>query len=100
MTEKIVITIDSELEEIVPLFLENRKNDIKVIENSLKEKDFNTIKRLGHSMKGTGGGYGFDRVTEIGAAIEEAAKNQNSSEIQQQIDTLKDYLERIEIIFE
>ncbi len=51
-------------------------------------------------MKGTGGGYGFDRVTEIGAAIEEAAKNQNSSEIQQQIDTLKDYLERIEIIFE
>jgi hypothetical protein len=32
-------------------------------------------------MSGTGSGYGFSRITEIGAAMESAAKKQSSAEL-------------------
>ncbi len=35
--------------------------------------DYATIRTLGHQMAGTGGGYGFDPITEIGGALEESA---------------------------
>ena len=52
------------------------------------------------STLGIGGGYGFDRITEIGAAIEEAAKRKDSEEIKRQLSALKDYLDRVEVRYE
>lgn len=100
MAERIIITVDSELEDIVPGYLENRRNDISHIKKSLDEGDYETIRVLGHSMKGSGGGYGFDRITEIGAAIEQAAKKKDSEEIKKQIAELQDFLDRVEVRYE
>ncbi|RMG04743.1 MAG: Hpt domain-containing protein [Nitrospirae bacterium] len=100
MSEKIVVVIDEDLEDIVPGFLENRKADIEEIGRLLEKSDFESIRILGHSMKGSGGGYGFDRITEIGAAIEEAAKRSDAEEIKRQTAELQDYLERVEVRYE
>ena len=35
--------------------------------------DYAIIRTLGHQMAGTGGGYGFDPITEIGSALEDSA---------------------------
>jgi len=43
--------------------------------------DLEAIRILGHTMKGSGGGYGFDRITEIGRQLEEAAKAGNKEAI-------------------
>ena len=64
---KIIIHADIDLEDLIPGFLENRRKDIVEIGSLLASDDYETIQRLGHSMKGAGGGYGFDEITYIGS---------------------------------
>lgn len=98
--ERIVVHIDPDIEDLIPGFLENRKNDVKTIEDSLRREDYETIQRMGHSMKGAGGGYGFDEITDIGARIEMAAREKNSDEVLRQVQALSYYLERVEIVLD
>ena len=43
---------------------------------------------LGHKMSGTGGGYGFPRISEIGAALESAARRTQPRSSRAQVDAL------------
>jgi HPt (histidine-containing phosphotransfer) domain-containing protein len=54
---RIIIHADIDLEDLIPGFLENRHKDIIEIESLLASGDYETTQRLGHSMKGAGGGY-------------------------------------------
>jgi HPt (histidine-containing phosphotransfer) domain-containing protein len=96
--EKIVVKVDPEIADLIPGFLNNRKKDIENMESCLKVKNFEQIERLGHSMKGSGTGYGFDGISEIGRSIEIAGKEKDIEKIRKGIVDLKDYLDRVEII--
>jgi len=98
--EKIIIQVDPELEDLIPGFLENRQKDIKSMLEAVKDGDYETIRRIGHIMKGAGAGYGFDAITEIGAELEQSAKDKNLEEIRKKIDELSLYLKRIEVRYE
>ncbi len=95
----IEVVIDKDLEDLIPGYLENRKKDIVKTEKSLLEKDFETIRVIGHSMKGSGGGYGFDKISEIGKAIEEAAKSGDVASIKTRLKELGDYVENVRISY-
>ena len=94
------VYIDQYLEFLIPQFLENREEDIKKLEKLLQESEYDQIRIIGHSMKGSGGGYGFDYLTEIGSEIEKKAELENKDEIKKLIEELKNYLNNIEIIYE
>ena len=97
---RIQVTVDEDLADLIPGFLENRRNDLSKIENALEKSDFEDIQRLAHDMKGLGGGYGFDAITDIGAALETAAKRKDGIEIQKQLNNLLSYLDRIDIVYQ
>ncbi len=94
------IKVDPDLREIVPGFLSNRKKDLEALERALESGDFATISGLGHVLKGLGGGYGFPRVTEIGDALERAAKAAQIASVRNQIDALRSYLEGVRVIYD
>src|SRR6266852_5369810 len=96
--EKTIIRVDPEIAELIPGFLENRRKDIAAMLDAVQRGDFETVRILGHSMKGAGGGYGFDVITEIGAALEQAAKQRNAAEIRDRVHELSRYLDRVEVI--
>ncbi len=95
--EKIVVEIDPDLEELIPGFLENRVLDIEKLQTALNENDFENLSSLGHSIKGVGGGYGFDLMSEYGANIETAAKESNPEAVRENINRLDDYLKCVEV---
>ncbi|MEK9141153.1 MAG: Hpt domain-containing protein [Nitrospirota bacterium] len=97
--DQLTVEISRDLEDIVPIFLENRKRDIQILRNALTTQDFRTVQTLGHRMKGDGGGFGFDRITEIGAAMERAAKLEDRSTIEQHIAQLEDFLKRVAVVY-
>lgn len=97
---KNIVYVDEDLKELIPGFLENRYEDITNLKTALHDKDFETLRKMGHSIKGVGGGYGFDYVTELGYNIEEAAKAEDVSNISKLIDELKDHLDKVEIKYE
>lgn len=96
---KIVVQVDADLEDLIPDYLENRQNDVKALEQALEAKDFETIRILGHTMKGTGGGYGFERITEIGRALEEGAKSMDAAGILKGLNQLQEYLKAVEVVY-
>lgn len=98
--EKIVVHIDADLEDLIPGYLQKRQEDVKTIVDALERGDYETIRILGHTMKGTGGGYGFDAITDIGHALEDAAKTKNTEEIKRQVNELSSYLDRVEVVYE
>ncbi len=93
------VRVDPDLAPMIPTFLENRRRDVAEIRRALTAGDFETIRVRGHGMKGIGGGYGFARITEIGAAIEEAAKNRDAAVVSAQVAGLADYLARVEVAY-
>jgi HPt (histidine-containing phosphotransfer) domain-containing protein len=97
---KILVKVDPDLADLIPGFLENRRKDVTAMQKALGAGDFETVRILGHSMKGAGGGYGFDAVTDIGAALEQAAKGRNADEIRLRVDDLSAYLDRVEVIYD
>jgi len=50
-------------------------------------------------MKGCGGGYGFDEITDIGMQIEQAAKEKNTAKIRTQLEILSRYLDGVEVVY-
>ncbi len=51
-------------------------------------------------MKGAGGGYGFDPITDYGAALEQAALEEDAVRIERAVAALADYLARVEPVFD
>ncbi|MGR8949637.1 MAG: Hpt domain-containing protein [Gammaproteobacteria bacterium] len=96
--EPIVIKIDPDLEDLIPGFLDNRRADVVKLRNLNASNNFSDIRIIGHSMKGAGGGYGFDEITTIGDLIEKAALANDASKIEEQTAKLADYLARVETV--
>jgi HPt (histidine-containing phosphotransfer) domain-containing protein len=99
MSNKIPVTIDKDLESIVPGFLKHRAEDIVNIQEALQKDDFPTMRSIGHKLKGNAGGYGFDELGFTGARLEVAAENNEKEKCQQCLAEIIDYLKRVEITF-
>lgn len=97
---RVRVHVDEELSDLVPGFLDNRRRDVVTMRAALKNGDFEAIRTLGHSMKGAGGGYGFDSITEIGKAIEGSAGKMDAEAIIRHIDELADFLDSVEVVYD
>ncbi len=99
-SERIRIRVDSDLQELIPGYLKNRESDLQTYRQALEKGDFDSIAVLGHSMKGSGGGYGFNDLSQIGRAIEKAAKSKDKDSVRKSIIDLTAYLKKLEIVYD
>jgi hypothetical protein len=95
--EPIAVESDPVLERLLPRFVANRRRDVGTIIQTLDQEDFASIQEMGHNLKGTGRSYGCDGISEIGRALEEAAKAGDVAEIRRQAAALEDYLRRVKV---
>lgn len=84
--------------DLIPGFLQNRRHDVVAALAALDRGDYAAVESLGHGMKGAGGSWGFDGITDIGAALEEAARRQDPLASQAWIGELTRYLDRVEVV--
>ena len=98
--DKIIVHIDRDLEDLIPVFMENRRKDVENLKSAVIASDYNTLRSIGHNLKGVGGGYGFARITDLGADIEAAAKVNDIKTITELIDSYADYLGRVEVVYQ
>ena len=93
------VEISRDLEDIAPIFLENKRKDLQTLHVAVGSQDFATLQTLSHRMKGDGGGYGFDAISEIGARLEGAVKRQDLPAIEHCIVELEDFLNRVTVFY-
>jgi CheY-like chemotaxis protein len=84
--------------DLIPGFLQNRKQDVITMGEALQRGDFDAVARLAHDMKGVGTSYGFDTITEIGAALELSAGNSDIGTSRLWVGELSRYLEGVEVV--
>ncbi len=85
---------DAELQEYIPKYLESCRKNVEAILEAYENKDFTTIFTLGHQMKGSGGAYGFDRITEVGKGLAEAGKTEKGSVVPELAHQLQEFLDQ------
>jgi PAS domain S-box-containing protein len=82
----------------IPRFQQNCRRNVIAMLDALDRGDFETVEFLGHGMRGAGGMFGFQAITDIGAALEQAAESADADASRKWVDELSRYLDRVEVI--
>lgn len=98
-TRRITVSVDHDLEDLVPGFLENRRKDAAALARAAQSGDLKTVRLLGHRMKGDGGGYGFQLISEIGEALEQAARREDWKVIAEKTEILTVFLAQVDVVY-
>ena len=97
--DAIIVYLDPDLEEIIPGFLDNRRKDVQTLTTCMENGQLDTIRLLGHRMKGDGGGYGFNAISTIGHALEQAALRGDLTTIRERTMDLTNFLTRVRVVY-
>ena len=82
----------------VPAYLRNCRQSAAAILEALDAGDFETVTILGHNMRGSGAAYGFQAITDLGAALEAAAETADLAAARQGLTDLTTYLDSAEAV--
>jgi len=94
------VTVERDLEDLIPVFLKNRRKEVDSLRAALSAADFEQLRQLGHRMKGVGHSYGFDLVSTLGKYIEDGARSGDRASLDARIREYADYLARVQIAYE
>ncbi len=95
--DQVHVSVEDWLKPVVEGYLEKRRGDCAKLRDALDRGDYKAIRTLGHQMAGTGGGYGFDRITEIGRTLEESAVAYDAARIRESVADLDRYLGAVRV---
>ncbi len=86
------ISVSEQVQALVPQYLASKEKQIEEARTCLASRDFGPIRRFGHNLKGTGGGYGFPPIERLGTEIERAAAEADARRIAEQLDALHHFV--------
>jgi CheY-like chemotaxis protein len=96
--ESITSTLSLKLARIVPAYLQNCRLSVVTILEALDRMDFETVSRLGHNMRGSGGAYGFQGITDICADLQTAAEKADETAARECVKELSNCLDHAQAI--
>ncbi len=94
------VHVDPDLSDLVPGFLVRKREDLHTILDAIARNDYDVVTHLAHRIKGEGGSYGFDRMTDVGRVMEDAARKRDSSTVSRLARELLDWLEHVEVVYQ
>jgi HPt (histidine-containing phosphotransfer) domain-containing protein len=65
------------------------------MERALEHSDFEALRQTAHQLKGSGGGYGYPKLSEKAATLERYARFQALHECNRALDDLRNLCARI-----
>jgi len=83
--------------QAVATFLGNCRSGLPALQDAIQRLDFDFVRVYGHRMKGCGAPYGFPKLTETGAALEQSARAGNAGELRRYAAILGAYLDAVEL---
>jgi CheY-like chemotaxis protein/HPt (histidine-containing phosphotransfer) domain-containing protein len=68
---------DPDMEVALQEFVATLPHRVATVNQLLNEHNFQELQRVMHQIKGSGGGYGFERITQVAAEAERALKEED-----------------------
>lgn len=92
--------VDTELDDLKRVFLDEAREKVNEMQSALEQSSSTSIERLtylAHQLKGSGGSYGFQRISSDAAALEDALERDGvdlDARVQQYVVSLRLEIER------
>ncbi len=96
--EAIVVRVNAVIADLVPGYLEARRNELVDIWERISNADLETLKVIGHRLRGSGQGYGFREITLLGAQIEDAAAAGDLHVVREAAARLEEYISVVSFV--
>ena len=100
MQDRIIVSVDEGLSDLIPGFLAHKRSDVGAILDAIAQHDYAQVSRIAHRIKGEGGSYGFDTMTELGRSLEDAATARDDGATTALARKLLDYLDHVDVEFQ
>ncbi len=100
MPDRVIVEVDESLSDLITGFLTHKRADIITIFDANARRDYAEIGRIAHRIKGEGGSYGFETMTEMGRSLEQAAALHDDGAVVALARQLLNYMDRLEIVFQ
>jgi len=86
---------DEDMKEIVHQFVRGLPERSAAVVRACEVRDWTTVKRLAHQLKGAAGGYGFAGITDAAKDVEQAVEDAlDAPSLQLRVETLADLCRR------
>jgi len=95
---RVTVEVDPDLIDLIPDFLTRKRADLVKLQGAVESGDLATIATIGHKIKGEGGSFGFDTISEIGAELEALGKKGDGASARQLVADLSEYLEKVDVV--
>ena len=92
MSRKLGLEEDEYL-ELVELFFETSKADLKNLRSAINKKDMEMIAEIAHSLKGAAMNLGLDEFIELAKTIEKTARDGELEETAMTVETFQEKLD-------
>ncbi len=100
MPDRVIVGVDEDLSDLIPGFLTHKRADIMTIFDANARHDYAEIGRIAHRIKGEGGSYGFETMTEMGRLLEHAAAMRDDGAVATLAGQLLNYMDRLKVVFQ
>lgn len=91
------VPVDSDIQEIVPLFYESRMKDLGKIHEAISDRNFGQLKVIAHTIKGISAPYGYPTLERIAKEMEVAALHEDSALVTEKMNEMEAYLKRYQV---
>jgi histidine phosphotransfer protein HptB len=95
----VIVEVDEDLSDLIPDFLTHKRADVAAIFEAIERHDYAAISSLGHRIKGDGGSYGFNSMTDMGRSLEQAAAIHDDRAMTALAHQLLNYMDSLKIVF-
>ena len=96
--DSVPLPMNQILARLIPEYLQNCKQNVIAMQDALDRADFETVTVLGHNLRGSGGSFGFQAITDIGGALQQAAESADIDASRKLVGELSSFLQSIETI--
>jgi HPt (histidine-containing phosphotransfer) domain-containing protein len=87
---------DGDFVELLRQFAETIPEKRQTVRELQQNGTIDELRVWAHQLKGAGGGYGFEALSEAAAELETSCKSGQSEHVTQAVERVIDYLNRIE----
>ena len=100
MSDRIIVEVDEDLSDLIPGFLTHKRADIDTIFQAVTRRDYAEIGRIAHRLKGEGGSYGFESMTDMARGLEQAVAIRDDGALTTLARQMLSYLDHVEVVYQ
>jgi len=95
-----VVHPDRDLEDLIPTFMQNRRNELEEVDAAVAKSDFEFIRRTAHTWKGICRPYGFIHLETLSRQLEVAGEEESQANAGGIAREMRAYLDNVRIVYD